>query len=157
MPHLSSTRPFCHFARDCKSGSSDPDPQYVPEDNEDDDDSTSSEDDVELASGDREVVEASVADTTPSAPPPVQAVPDPPPSKEPNPTGDGTTEPRVNMSCRPFRVSDFKWIQRFSVQSCQRLLDLGYSADSHVFKETYTLPGDKLACKHCIVDFGTKL
>ena len=142
MPHLSSTRPFCHFARDCKSDSSDPDPQYVPEDNEDDDDSTSSEDDVELASGDREVVEASVADTTPSAPPPVQAVPDPPPSKEP---------------CRPFRVSDFKWIQRFSVQSCQRLLDLGYSADSHVFKETYTLPGDKLACKHCIVDFGTKL
>lgn len=153
-----------HFARDCPSA---PDPPYVPdEDVDDDDDSTYSE--VEMASGDREVVEAAIAAPTASAAPPPVPEPEPPApepqapeppetaeqQKEPDPPDDVSTEV-VRMSCAPFGVTEFRWIQRFSLKSCQRIVDLGYSTDSHVYKETYPLPGDRLGYKHCLVDFGT--
>ena len=76
------------------------------------------------------------------------------PSKEPDSIGDVSEVSRVKMSCNPFYVSSFTWIQRFSTESCQHLRDSGYSADSHVFREDCVSHDDELAHRHCIVDFG---
>ena len=76
------------------------------------------------------------------------------PSKEPDSIGDVSEVSRVKMSCNPFYVSSFTWIQRFSTESCQHLRDSGYSADSHVFREACVSHDDELAHRHCIVDFG---